>query len=136
VVDTDTSPAVDTEVATDKQKIIKEGQKLPQTPIQTKNKFGEITSGKVHLYHSTNGVENLNNILENGIDFEKQQAVEGLFFSKLGTPYRQNDSFVVIETDVENIPPNQRKDGQEVALGQLSDYKIVHSSKMSPTEVQ
>ena len=122
--------------ATDKQKIIKEGQKLPQTPIQTKNKYGEITSGKVHLYHSTNGVENLNNILENGIDFEKQQAVSGLFFSKLGTPYRQNDSFVVIETDVENIPPNQRNDGQEVALGQLSDYKIVHSSKMSPTELK
>lgn len=117
-------------------KTLKEGQKLPTKPKQTKNKNGSITSGKVHLYHSTNGVENLNNILENGIDFEKQKAVGGLFFSKLGSPYRQDDSFVVIETDIENIPFNQRTEGQEVALGQLSDYKIVHSSKMSPRELK
>ena len=117
-------------------KTLKEGQKLPTKPKQIKNKNGSITSGKVHLYHSTNGVENLNNILENGIDFEKQKAVGGLFFSKLGSPYRQDDSFVVIETDIENIPFNQRTEGQEVALGQLSDYKIVHSSKMSPRELK
>jgi hypothetical protein len=117
-------------------KTLKEGQKLPTKPKQTKNKYGVITSGKVHLYHSTNGVENLNDILENGIDFEKQKAVGGLFFSKLGSPYRQDDSFVVIETDIENIPFNQRTEGQEVALGQLSDYKIVHSSKMSPRELK
>ena len=115
---------------------LKEGQKLPTKPKQIKNKNGLITSGKVHLYHSTNGVENLNDILENGIDFEKQKAVDGLFFSKLGGPYRQDDSFVVIETDVENIPFNQRIEGQEVALGQLSDYKIVYSSKMSPRELK
>ena len=111
-------------------------QKLPNTPTQTRDKYGLITSGKVHLYHSTNGVENLNDILENGINFEKQKAVDGLFFSKLGSPYRQDDSFIVIETDIENIPFDQRKDGQEVALGQLSDYKIVHSSRISPRELK
>lgn len=111
-------------------------QKLPDTPTQTRDKNGLITSGKVHLYHSTNGVENLNDILENGINFEKQKAVDGLFFSKLGSPYRQDDSFIVIETDIENIPFNQRQDGQEVALGQLSDYKIVHSSRISPRELK
>ena len=88
-------------------KILQEGQRLPAKPEQTINEYGQITSGKIHLYHSTNGVENLNNILENGIDFTKQKAVEGLFFSKLGSPYRKDDSFVVVETDVENISPDQ-----------------------------
>jgi len=139
--DTKTDQASDTTTETDTEQLdlsrtLKEPQKLPKTPKQTKNENGVITSGKVHLYHSTNGIENLNNILENGIDFEKQKAVGGLFFSKLGSPYRQGDSFVVIETDVENIPFNQRTEGQEVALGQLSDYKIVHSSKMSPKELE
>ncbi len=139
--DPQTDTTSDKTTQTDTKKVnllrtIKEGQKLPTKPKQTKNKNGSITSGKVHLYHSTNGVENLNNILENGIDFEKQKAVDGLFFAKLGSPYRQDDSFVVIETDIENIPFNQRTEGQEVALGQLSDYKIVHSSKMSPRELK
>jgi hypothetical protein len=138
---TETDTTSDKTAQTDTEKVnllsaIKEGQKLPTKPKQTKNENGVITSGKVHLYHSTNGIENLNNILENGIDFEKQKAVGGLFFSKLGSPYRRDDSFVVIETDIENIPFNQRTEGQEVALGQLSDYKIVHSSKMSPRELE
>jgi len=139
--DPQTDTTSDKTTQTDTKKVnllrtIKEGQKLPTKPKQTKNKNGSITSGKVHLYHSTNGVENLNNILENGIDFEKQKAVDGLFFAKLGSPYRQDDSFVVIETDIENIPFNQRTEGQEVALGQISDYKIVHSSRMSPRELK
>jgi len=117
-------------------KILQEGQRLPAKPEQTINEYGEITSGKIHLYHSTGGVENLNNILENGIDFTKQKAVEGLFFSKLGSPYRKGDSFVVIETDVENITPDQRYEGQEVAVGQLVDYKIVHASRMSPEQLR
>jgi len=136
VVDFTTPQSRKQRTKSDILKTLKEGQKLPTKPKQIKNKNGSITSGKVHLYHSTNGVENLNDILENGIDFEKQKAVGGLFFSKLGSPYRQDDSFVVIETDIENIPFNQRTEGQEVALGQLSDYKIVHSSRMSPRELE
>ena len=108
---------------------------IPPKPEQTKDKYGRITSGKVHLYHSTNGLENLENIRRNGLDFEKQTAVQGLFFSKLGSPYRKDDSFVVIETDVSNIPWNERIEGQEVALGQLNNYKIIHTSEFSPRQL-
>lgn len=109
---------------------------MPPKPEQTKDKYGRITSGKVHLYHSTNGLANLENIKRNGIDFGQQKAVQGLFFSKLGSPYRKDDYFVVIETDVSNILWNERFEGQEVALGQLNDYKIIHTSEFSPRQLE
>jgi len=124
------------------QKITESSEKLskatnlPDNPPNTKNKYGVITSGKVHLYHSTSGLENLNNIKENGIDFSKQKKVEGLFFSKLNSPYRLNDSFVIIETDVNNIPHGSRTEGSEVALGKLDDYKVVYTSEYSPTDIR
>jgi len=109
---------------------------LPVAPPNVKDKYGRIIKGKVHLYHSTNGVKNLHNIVNNGIDFGKQVAVEGLFFAKLGSPYREGDSFVVLEMDIEDVPWGSRVLGSEVAFGQLNNYKVIFASELSPNNMK
>ena len=109
---------------------------LPKTPQQKTDKHGRIIEGKVHLYHSTNGLENLNNIVENGVNLDKQTAVEGLFFAKLGSPYRKFDSFVVLEMDIEDVPWSSRFEGSEVAFGRVPNYKMVLASKLSPEDLR
>lgn len=109
---------------------------LPKAPPHKTDKHGRIIEGKVHLYHSTNGLENLNDIVTNGINLDKQTAVQGLFFAKLGSPYRKHDSFVVLEMDVNDVPWGQRFMDSEVAFGRIENYEIVHSSTLSPENLR
>ena len=109
---------------------------LPKAPPNKTDKHGRILEGKVHLYHSTNGIENLNNIVSSGVDLSKQTAVEGLFFAKLGSPYRKYDSFVVLEMDIEDVPWSNRFIDSEVAFGKVPSYKMVLASKLSPEDLR
>lgn len=112
----------------------------PPAPKNKKNEYGVITSGKIHIYHSTSP-ENIKGIQKKGIlvsraKAEKTKTGETIpwTFGKVGSVWNKNKPYVVIEMDVNDpridaIDRRNIKDGSEIKIhGDIKPGEIVYTS--------